>query len=132
MNSDKNTFYKEIGQRIRIIRKQRRISMKELGKRVGVTESMIQHYETGNVSSFSVGLLKKISDILEVSPLFLLGWENEESKDPQKKRDNKLDLKNILSHAEVLFDGAVYPLTEEKRKLIAMIIKSALEEDTKK
>lgn len=46
----KDNYVKEVGERIRKVRKQRKISMKELGSRIGVSESAISRYENGSMS----------------------------------------------------------------------------------
>lgn len=76
-NLDKKKLYENIGMRIRTIRKLQKITMKEVGQRVGVSESMIHRYETGDVRSFSIDMLKNIATVLNVNPAMLLGWSND-------------------------------------------------------
>ena len=56
---------------IRDIRKARHMTMKELGKKVGVTESAIQLYETGK-RKVDYEMLLKIAEALDCSALDLL------------------------------------------------------------
>lgn len=76
--------------RMREIRKSRQMTMKELGKAVGVAESTISLYETGkhDPDLLTVG---RIADVLDVSVDALLGREENEKDLPVGEAlDNKL------------------------------------------
>lgn len=76
--------------RMREIRKSRQMTMKELGKAVGVAESTISLYETGkhDPDLLTVG---RIADVLDVSVDALLGREENEKDPPTGEAlDNKL------------------------------------------
>lgn len=59
---------------IRKARRAKNISMKELGKIVGVSEGAISHYELGQRQA-SYEMLLKIGEALDVSVSYLLGVE---------------------------------------------------------
>lgn len=44
-----SNFTFEIGENIKFYRKQRNMTLKELGCKVGITESTMQKYETGQI-----------------------------------------------------------------------------------
>ena len=71
----KDNYVKEVGERIRKVRKQRKISMKELGSRIGVSESTISRYENGSMS-MPFNQIKPIADALNVSAKYLLDWKD--------------------------------------------------------
>lgn len=60
------------GEKLRRIRKNRDITMKELGKRLGVAESTISGYEN-ETRSPDIEMLQKIADYFGVSVDYLLG-----------------------------------------------------------
>jgi len=64
-----------VGERIQLCRKAIGISQKELGKRLGVSGSMIGQYEN-NFRKPKLDTLWKISSALDVSVLLLLGVED--------------------------------------------------------
>ena len=70
--------------RIREVRKSRGLTMKELGKMVGCSESTISVYETGKHEPDNQMLLK-LSEVLDASIDYLLGKteENKETNAPQ-------------------------------------------------
>ena len=71
----KDNYVKEVGERIRKVRKQRKISMKELGSKIGVSESAISRYENGSMS-MPFNQIKLIANVLNVSPEYLLDWKD--------------------------------------------------------
>lgn len=64
-----------IGDRLRRIRKQRKMTLDDLAIKVGVTKQTIQRYEVGNITNIPYNKMKMISDILSVSPSYIAGWE---------------------------------------------------------
>jgi len=50
---ERNTINKEIGERIKTIRKQKGITLADLGARLGISESNMQRYESGKIASIS-------------------------------------------------------------------------------
>lgn len=66
----------QVGRRLRAIRRKAGVGQPRLAGKVGVTEQMIQHYETGR-SGMTVSRLYAIARALRVSPgSFFLEWED--------------------------------------------------------
>lgn len=70
--------YYEIGQRIRAIRKERRLSQEELAERVGISSTHMSHIETGN-TKLSLPVFVDIAKALEVQTDRLLSDAPHES-----------------------------------------------------
>lgn len=68
---------------LRDIRKSRHMTMKELGKKVGVTEAAIGYYETGK-RLINYEMLLKLSEALDCSVADILGYE----KNPTTENDD--------------------------------------------
>ena len=64
MNAN-NTFDEKLGLRLRQIRKEHKLSMADVGKKIGCTKQMISLYELGK-SALSVEQLKKICSIYDI------------------------------------------------------------------
>lgn len=64
-----------IGQRIHSIRKTKQMTLKELGRLIGLGESTIQRYEKGQIKSIDINILKKIAEAMRVQAAELLDWE---------------------------------------------------------
>ena len=64
---------------VKDIIKQRRLelgySMKELGKRVGVSEATISRWESGDISNMKRDKIKALAQALRISPNSIMGWD---------------------------------------------------------
>ena len=110
-----------IGQRIKQRRKELKISADELGKRLGKDRSTIFRYEKGDIENLPLDILEPISEILQTTPQYLMGWEEE-----QKKNDIQADIilkmrtnEDFLQAVETL-----YKLDDEKLKGINQMLNS--------
>jgi len=61
-----------LGQNITVLRKQKKLSQNDLGKKVGTSGDIIGRYERDEVKP-SIEVASKIADVLEVSLDFLIG-----------------------------------------------------------
>lgn len=79
---------------VKDIIKQRRLelgySMKELGKRVGVSEATISRWESGDIANMKRDKIKALASALQISPASIMGWDevsktgyDEEYYDPE-------------------------------------------------
>jgi transcriptional regulator with XRE-family HTH domain len=59
-----------IGKQIKLLRLSRKISQKELAKKMGITYQQVQKYENG-LNKISVSRLWQVCEIFEISPNFL-------------------------------------------------------------
>lgn len=76
---ERNTINKEIGERIKFIRKQKGITLADLGARLGISESNMQRYESGKIASVSIDFINRLAPILEVKPEWLIGWDKDDT-----------------------------------------------------
>ena len=67
-----------VGERIRIMRKNLGLSAEYIAEKIGVSPSTIYRYENNDIESMKIENLKMIADILGVKASLLLGWSNEE------------------------------------------------------
>lgn len=72
----KGVKYVRLGGAIKEYRIQHDMTLAEFGNLIGVQSSAVSKWETGRVSvdSLRVSQLKRLSDVLGVSPLYLAGW----------------------------------------------------------
>lgn len=69
------------GTKIKELRLLAGMSQEELGKRVGVQRAAIQKYEKGTVTNIPIHTIEKIAEIFDVSPTYIVGW-NDENTNP--------------------------------------------------
>lgn len=106
-----------VGEKIKLRRKELKISADDLADYVGVSRSTIFRYEKGDIEKVGPEVLKKIADKLRISPAELMGWSDETSTEPKTYTD--LDLRKMAENAKT-FDGK--PLNEEDIEAIQNII----------
>ena len=52
------------------------MSYQTLSEKVGISKSTLQRYETGYIKNMPVDKLEEIADALNISPAYLMGWED--------------------------------------------------------
>lgn len=75
------------GQRIRERRKELKISVDELAKKIKKDRSTIYRYENGDIENLPLDILDPIADALNTTPAYLMGWE-----EVQKNNDTIADV----------------------------------------
>ena len=101
-----------IGQRIRDLRKQKRMSQTELAKSAGVSQTTVTAWETGKAEPSS-STVARLADIFNVTTDYLLGR-------PNKQETKKDDVE--LSDDDVIMTWRGKPLSDEDRELIRRIM----------
>lgn len=66
----------DMGQKIKALREQKGLTLEELGNKVGVGKSTVRKWETGIISNMKRDKIAKVASALDVSPSYLMGWEN--------------------------------------------------------
>ena len=72
-------YNKEFGDRLFNIRKERGLTMNELGKLVGLHESTVKRYENGEIKTLDIEKVKEFARALNVSEIYLMGWQENKS-----------------------------------------------------
>lgn len=107
-----------IGQRIRDLRKQKKMSQSELAKIIGVTQTTITAWETGKAEPSS-SAVANLADYFGVTTDYLLGR-------PEKKKEkdsNSVDLAD--KKALLTYQGI--PLSDEDREIIIRLMRGGQE-----
>jgi transcriptional regulator with XRE-family HTH domain len=110
---------KEIGLRIRSIRKKLNLSQEEFASRVGTSGSTISSYEIGD-SFCSLPVLFRIADIGYTTP----GWLLMGTKDSPT-------IEEILSKEDIRLLKAFHRASEKDRELILRMAEAVAESKTK-
>lgn len=115
--------------RIRELRRQRGITMRQLGEVVDLAESTISQYETGKREPDNETLLK-ISEYFGVTVGYLLGAEEKAPALTEKdERDIAKTLERFMTQLEngsdLMFDGD--PMSDEARESIKAAMRLGLE-----
>ena len=65
-----------MGDRIKELREARGMTQEELGEKIGVQKSAIRKYEKGSVENIKRSAIKIMSELFQVSPLYLMGLDD--------------------------------------------------------
>lgn len=96
-----------INENIKKLRKERGMTLEELGKAAGVSKQTVQKYEKGLISNIPYDKIVLLAGALRVSPADLMGWE-ESSADGYYLNDEALAAAKFLHNNpeyRVLFDA---------------------------
>lgn len=73
---DELQYNRHVGSRIKEMRKSRKMTLKELGEHIGLSESNTKRYEDGQIKTVGIDIIKKIAMALDVPASYLTGWED--------------------------------------------------------
>lgn len=86
---------------------ERKMTLEDLAKSVGVSRQTIQRYESGVIGNIPSDKIELIARALDTSPAYLMGWEfasDEKTKDiTSRSKESEFPL-NIRSAARDLMD----------------------------
>ena len=63
--------------RIRELRKKKGLTLLQVADQLGVTESTVQRYESGNIKNLKYETMIVLAELFDCSPCYLMGWEDE-------------------------------------------------------
>lgn len=85
--------------------KERRLALnltqEELAQRLGLQKSAIAKYESGRVENIKRSVLAKMAEILECSPTYLMGWDDEQPSTPSYSNIFPLQRKRVPLLGEI-------------------------------
>ena len=67
-----------IGDRIKLLRKQRKMSMEDVAFGINVGRATVCRYENGQITNIPPERIEQLARFFSVSPAYLMGWEKEE------------------------------------------------------
>lgn len=99
-----------VGHRMKQRRKELKLSADVVAEKIGVNRSTVFRYEKGDIEKLPIEILEPLSEILQTTPQYLMGW------------DNNLDIMPIYSELEPPYQQKVYNFAEfqleEQNKVI--------------
>lgn len=76
------------GSRIKVARESKNLTQEELGALCGTTKQTIFKYENNIVTNIPTDRLEKIAEVLDVTPAYLMGWEEAMLKTVAEERQS--------------------------------------------
>ncbi|WP_050184329.1 helix-turn-helix domain-containing protein [Domibacillus robiginosus] len=114
-----------IGERLKKLRKEKKLTQEELGKKVNVTKVSISGYETGNRSPDSE-TLQKLADFFNVSIDYLLGRSDLKNID---LLDEDIRMLNVLHDSKNKHFFKEISLYEEEKLNRLLKVWNAIKDD---
>lgn len=133
--------------------KQRRkdlgLTLDEVAQSVGVNQSTVSRWESGQIEEMKRGKIEKLADTLKINPALLMGWDNYLKLSPEQNElianYNKMTENiraRLLAYSQLLLDNVDVNLTQETKNNLAAAqklydestrkIKESMEKTTKK
>lgn len=107
----------EMGQKIYNLRVQKGLTLEELGNMVGVGKSTVRKWEKGMIANMKRDKILKVSEALDTTPAYLMGWEEEE-RITSLDNVHQIDLKRFPLLGEIACGKPIY--TNEYRESYVM------------
>ena len=107
-----------VGERIKQIREEKRISQTELAEAIHTTKQNIYKYENNIISNIPSDKIEAIAKYLSISRAYLMGWEN----------DNGIS-SDIPDENLIILNRNAKKLTPEKRKQLLDMAKLMFKEE---
>lgn len=99
---------------IKEIRIQKGMTLLQLAEKLGLSESTVQRYESGNIKRMNYDIIVEMAEILDCDPAYMMGFKNEvegENSTLKKEyyKDAAIVAQKILENRELqlLFEDAV-------------------------
>ncbi len=102
----------EFKDKIKSRRLELNMTLEDLAKKVGVSAPTIQRYESGEIKNVRRDKIKLLSDALQLTPAYLMGW------DESPKSTNEIG--KTTTYAAHKVDDE--PVTEEEFEMIKAVL----------
>lgn len=71
----------DISEKIRMLRKERGMTLEEVGNRVGVGKSTVRKWESGEIANMRRDKIALLAAALGVAPSYLMGWDEKKKEE---------------------------------------------------
>lgn len=108
----------ELGEKIKLLRKQQDLTLEQLGDKVGVGKSTVRKWEQGIIANMRRDKIDKLAKALGCSPAYLMGWDD--VRNPEKAKADALRDAEILKDDQYVHMYADWKLLNEPGKNIVI------------
>lgn len=109
-----------MSKRIKELRIAKGLTLLQLANKLGVSEGTVQRYESGNIPNLKYDTIVALSNALDTTPTYLMGWDDKEvdyivfTDDEQTLIEQYRKLDNI--HKQRLAEIMRFYLMEQEEK----------------
>ena len=84
----------DINERIKARRLALGLTLRDVSIALDVAESTISRYESSNIQNMGIDKIKALADVLQCTPAYLMGWEEEKPKPTGELAELLITIKN--------------------------------------
>lgn len=106
----------DIGERIKRLRLEHKMTLEQLGNKVGVGKSTVRKWENGMIENMRRDKIDKLANALNCSPAFLMGWDKDMNQQAQLIVQIRNDTKLLIALEKYM------QLSDEKKMHVIKII----------
>ena len=111
-----------LGEKIKCLRIKKGLSQEQLANMLNTTKQAIYKYENGIVTNIPLDKIEQISSILDTTPAYLMGWEeNEITPDEQKLTEGEEKLLMLFRQLPKSAQDSYTERLEEALKTLGLI-----------
>ena len=103
-----------LGEKIRFLRTKQKLSQETLAKALNTTKQAIYKYENGIVTNIPLDKVEILSNVLNTTPSYLMGWEDNTPAEQE------------LSEGEKALLDLFRRVPEDQRQLVLQMIRAAI------
>lgn len=107
------------GDRIKMLRTSKGFSQEELGEKIGVKKAAINKYENGIVVNLKRETIEKLAEVLEVTPVYIMGFEGEEEPTPSNEDGLNSEILAFIEKVKKMDSSTVAALNQLADSIIA-------------
>lgn len=105
-----------MAQRIKALRKEKRLTLEQVADIVGVGKSTVRKWETGMIANMKRDKIASLAKALGTTPEYLMGWD--------EKKDSPTEPE--LSEGEKVLLDLFNRVPEDQQQLVLQMIRAAL------
>lgn len=102
MTKEEKVFYRELGARVAVLRKENHITQVEMAQTLGVSQQQIASYEAGRVK-IPVSMLPKLTVVLATPVAEIVGVERQSRRGPPSRLQQHVERISHLPRAKQKF-----------------------------
>ena len=95
-----------MGQRIREQRRDKDMTLEELGNLLGVTKSTVSNWEHGNNDGIKRSMIAQMAELFKVSPVWLMGLDQAASVEIEYRAEGHEPVKATVDHQPIIGKSA--------------------------
>lgn len=94
--------------RIKKMRERRGLTQKQLGLKIGKSEATVNRYESGAIETINNDTIEAISEALQCSPAYLMGWSDVINSTMKASRDLDMKKYEVVGSVKAGPNGLAY------------------------